>query len=356
MKKILIVKLSAIGDIVHTLPCLAALRMSLPDAFIGWIVEDLSAPLLENHPQLNELYIIRKQQVRRQPVRGYVSHVLPLLQGIRRKQFDVAIDFQGLTKSGVIAWRSGAPLRIGFGDADGRELNRLFTTKHIIPFDSATHVVERNLCLVRPLGIEEPKAEFVLQSSEDARQYVRDFLEREGFSAAEKFVFLNPGAGWITKRWPAERFAELGVRIGKELHKRVLLNWGPGERDVVERIAGLMKRDGVVPVIAPATTLKQLLALLECCELFIGGDTGPMHMAAALGVPVVGIFGGSDGERNGPYGEGNVVIQQREFACVPCWKTTCRLHGSEHLQCLHTISADMVFEHVQTVLSHAVEQ
>lgn len=354
MKRILIVRLSAIGDVVHALPCLAALRAAIPDAFIGWIVEDLSAPLLENHPQLDELYVIRKREVRRQPVRGYVSHVLPLLQEIRRKQFDVAIDFQGLTKSGVIAWRSGAPMRIGFGDADGRELNRLFTTKRIIPFDSASHVVDRNLCLLRPLGIEEPKVEFVLQSSEDARQYVRDFLGQQGFTAAEKFVFLNPGAGWITKRWPEERFAELGMRIGKELRKRVLLTWGPGEQDVVERIAGLMKRDGAAPVIAPPTTLKQLLALLECCEVFVGGDTGPMHMAAALGVPVIGIFGGSDGERNGPYGERNVVIQQREFSCVPCWKTTCRFRGSEHLQCLHWISADMVFEQVNSMLDSAL--
>jgi lipopolysaccharide heptosyltransferase I len=348
--------LSAIGDIVHTLPCLAALRAALPDAFIGWIVEDRFAPLLESHPQLNELYVIPKTKLRRQPLRGYIEHVLPLLQDIRLKQFDVAIDFQGLTKSGVMAWRSGAPVRIGFGDADGRELNRLFMTKRIIPFDSAQHVVERNLCLLRPLGIEEPRVEFVLQPTEEARTYVKEFFEREGFGTAGKFVFLNPGAGWITKRWLEERFAELGVRIQKDLHRRVLLTWGPGEHEVVERIAGSMKCNGVVPVIALPTNLKQLLALLEWCELFVGGDTGPLHMAAALGVAVIGIFGGSDGQRNGPYGARNVVIQQREFQCVPCWKTTCRLCGSEHLQCLHTISAETVFEHIQDILTRAPRQ
>lgn len=345
MRKILIVKLSAVGDVVHTIPCLMALREAFPEAHIGWVVEELSANLLEYHPAIDSLHVIPKKRWRKHFFRSFNSEIKPFIQDIRAKKYDTAIDFQGLTKSGLFAYLSGAKIRIGFGDKDGRELNKLFTNTKITPLENERHVIERNLSLLSALGISRPKINFSIPLTHEDRRYIGEWLTQ--YNVAHGFVILNPGAGWVTKRLPLQKFIELGERVSKELGREIVLTWGPGEEDVVSEIKmGIEKRGGIARV-APRTTFRQICALIEQSDAFVGGDTGPTHIAAAFDVPVVSFFGASDAKRNEPFCKKKVVIQADNIECVPCWKTKCRY---PLISCLEKITVEDLFEGLKTVL------
>lgn len=345
MKKILIVKLSAVGDIVHTIPSLMALRAAFPDAHIGWVVEELSANLLENHPAIDSLYVIPKKRWRKNFFKYFNSEISPFIKKIRNEKYDIAIDFQGLTKSGVIALLSGAKMRIGFGDKDGRELNKLFTNEKIIPPPENVHIVERNLSLLTPLGILNPKPVFHIPIQPSDKEYINDWLKKE--NVKEGFIILNPGAGWITKKLPLEKLIELGKRIYEELKKEIILSWGPGDENIVKKIKDTLNKDKNYVHIAPSTTFRQFCAMLEHCEGFIGGDTGPMHLAAAFEVPVVSFFGASDAARNSPYCKRKFVVQLNDIQCVPCWKTTCKYNT---IKCLNEINGDTLFDGLKKII------
>jgi heptosyltransferase-1 len=360
VERILIVRLSAIGDVIHALPVLHALRVAKPQAFIGWAVEEPSAELLRGHPELNFLHVIPKRRWRRVSLRSAREEMIPFFRELRSKRYEIAIDVQGLTKSGLVAWLSGARQRIGFGDKDGRELNKIFTNRKVVPLPALSHVIERNLSLLQSclpdrqvLGIGSgdelagtagPPAragiEFVLPLTEEHGRFAEDFLQRQGI---EKPVALNPGAGWVTKRWQLERFGQLAVRIRKELKRDVLVCWGPGEEGMAQEVARLAERDGAKVFLAPPTGLLQLGALLKRCAAFVGGDTAPTHLAAAVGTPVVSFFGASDARRNAPWGAQKSAIQKTHLPCVPCWKTKCPLSGEDYLRCMKEISVEDIF-------------
>lgn len=366
--RVLIVRLSAIGDVVHTLPALAALRRTLPDAHIAWLVESLSAPLLEGNPLLDELIVYPRSQWRKQGYcRSFVGgDMWRFFRELQRRRFDVAIDFQGLTKSALIPWLSGIPTRIGFGGVDGRELSQWLYTVRPAPPDELRHVIHRNLYLLtalsrtgcQPVSPQSPPAdeamtgyqpvplEFPFPDLSAESERVARLLENQGFQADEKMAFLNPGAGWETKRWPPEYFGRLAAMIVRELGCRVLLTWGPGEEPLVETALHEVPTDlraGVQR--APATTLREFVALLDRCLVMVGGDTGPVHLAAARGVPVVAVYGGSDAQRNGPLGPGRVrVLTDPNVECLPCWKVRC---DAPPPRCMTSVTPDMVFRAIK---------
>ena len=294
---ILIVRLSAIGDAIHGLPVLCTLRDHFPRARLTWVVEERAAAMLRGHAALDRLVTLPRRWWR-SPL-----NVLRLRRDLRAIRPEVAIDLQGLTKSAAVARLSGAGLRIGFAKPEGRELSRWLNNRLVTT--STTHVVDRYLELLRPLGIERPQVRFdVPQRSEDEASIGRLIRER-GLGAG--FAIINPGAGWPSKRWPTERYSAVARHLGQQRNLRTLVVWAGAEErawadQIITTSAGMAQ-------MAPATSLSELAELCRRARLFIGSDTGPLHLAAAVGTTCVGLYGPMPAERNGPYGGGHVALQ-----------------------------------------------
>jgi lipopolysaccharide heptosyltransferase I len=303
--RIAIVKLSSLGDVLHALPVAGALRRHLPQAHLTWIVEAREFGILNGHPDLDAVVSVDTRLWRRliwrpSGAREVGEKVSRLKQRIRDARFDVAIDLQGLIKSGLLTAYTGAPLRIGFALRYCWEpLNALFTNRRVTPPPQAVHVVDQYLSLLEPLGVKAAPPVWELPGDPEAERRIDEFLAAEGVKPRDRLVALNPGAGRPAKRWPLEHFVRLAERLALEAGARVLLLWGPDEEVMARAIAaGMTSR----PLLAPPTTLPELSALLHRSALMVAADTGPLHLAAALGTPAIGLYGPTRAERNGPYG------------------------------------------------------
>jgi lipopolysaccharide heptosyltransferase I len=304
--RIAIIKLSSLGDVIHALPVAHALRNALPSAHLTWVVEAREYAILRDHPDLDAVVPVDTRLWRRliwRPAgaRQVLGKVGRLRERIRRASFDVAIDLQGLLKSGLLTAYTGAPVRIGFSAGRCRERwNALFTNRHVTPPDSARHVVEQYLALLAPLGITPGPAEFHVPVPAASERRIGELLVKEGVKPGDRLVAINPGAGHPQKRWPVARFGALAERLATEAGARLLLLWGPDEAHMAREIS--LALPGLSAILAPPTDLGELAALLKRCRLMIANDTGPLHLAAALGTPSLGLYGPSLAERNGPYG------------------------------------------------------
>lgn len=301
---IAIVKLSALGDVIHALPVARALRRHLPEATLTWIVEAREQAILRDHPDIDRVIPVdtrRWRRLLRTPAgaREVWEKLGRLRTRVRHARFDVAVDLQGLAKSGFLTLYSRAPLRIGFARSHCRELNWLFTNHHVTPPARAVHVVDQYLSLLSPLGVPATPAEFHVPVRPKADRCMADFLGEHGVKSTDRIVALNPGAGRPEKRWPVAHFRALAERLGTEGEARVLLLWGPDEIHMARQIGDELSTR---PLLAPPTDLDELAALLRRCSLMVANDTGPLHLAAALGTPALGLFGPTRAARNGPYG------------------------------------------------------
>jgi lipopolysaccharide heptosyltransferase I len=340
-ERILIVKLSAVGDIIHTLPAVAALRQAYPKAWLAWIVENTGANLLRGNPDIDELITVDTRAWRENWWVG-LRHMWYVTRHLRRASFELCIDFQGLLKSALFASLSGAPVRLGFPRQRCREpLSALLTNLHGPLVDPDTHVVEQLMALLQPLEITAAERRFALPVSDADTHFAARVWRELGLTSHIPVIVLNPGAAWETKRWGELNFARLNDALIRRYQVRTLLTWGPGEEPLIQR---LVRATTYTPAIAPATTLLQLAALLARCTVFVGGDTGPLHLAAAMGTPTVGLYGPSNPRRNGPYGSGHIVLQ-RQLACSHCYQRTCN-----HWECLPGIEVDTVVQAVGRLL------
>jgi heptosyltransferase I len=298
--RILIVRLTAFGDVIHGIPTLCALRQAVPHAFIGWLVEGRTGELLENHPALDALIKVPRRFWKSPPA------MWRMRSRLRELRFDTAIDLQCLTKSAVAAWLSGARRRIGKAGEDGRELSRWFHNELVAT--GGTHVIEHYLDMLRPLGIRSPAVRFDLSETADDARVIDQFLRERGL-AGRRFALLNPGAGWPSKMWPTVRYGAMARYLGREHGLPSVALWGiPREKPMAERIVETSARNGHL---APATTMRELAALCRRAALFIGSDTGPMHLAVAVGTPAISLHGPSRSEWCGAYGPQNVCLQVR---------------------------------------------
>lgn len=296
--RILVVRLSAIGDVVHGLPVLNALRDALPRAWLAWLVEQPGADLLRRHRALDELIVVEPGWLKSPRV------LVGLRRRLRAMKLDVAIDVQGLSRSAIAARLSGAPCRIGFAGPDGREISRGLNNTRVLA--AQTHVVDRNLELLHPLGIAPSSVRFDIDDAPDDAAMARQWIDSH--QLGERFAVINPGAGWPSKRWPAERFGAVAQHLGHDHALRSLVVWsGDAEQALAQQI---VSASAGYAVLAPATTLRQLAAFARRAALFIASDTGPLHLAAAVGTPCVGLFGPTDAQRNGPYGPRHVTVQK----------------------------------------------
>ncbi|HYO25584.1 MAG TPA: glycosyltransferase family 9 protein [Lacipirellulaceae bacterium] len=296
--RILIVRLTALGDVVHGLPVACALRAAFPDATIGWVVEGRNADLLTGHPALDHVIPAPRRWMKSPRA------ILDLRRRLRALRFDVALDLQCLTKSAVAAWLSGARRRIGKAGAHGRELSRWIHNE--LAEVGGRHVVDHYLDLLKPLGVEAPAVEFDLpERVVDAR--TADATLRDRGLLRRQFAVLNPGAGWASKIWPADRYGAIARHLRAKHGLSSLAVWGmPEERALAEAIVA--SSDGAAHL-APPTTVLELAAVSRRAALFLGSDTGPMHLAVAVGTPTISLHGPSPAEWCGAYGPSNIRLQ-----------------------------------------------
>ncbi len=326
----MIVRLSAFGDCLHTIPALVALRRKFPSAHIGWAIEKLPYSVMHGHPMVDAFHIFPRHAMKLGNSKLFdgMKDLSAFRKDLAAQCYDTAIDFQGLTKSGLVTWWSRAKQRIGFKGEDSREFNLVFANKRIKPPDEAVHVVEKNLALLKPLGIELPeKPEWVMPNYAPEIELMRPFLKECRLVGASgppsKYVIINPGATWFTKRYPPELFGEVAKGLVEQCKLPVIVTWaGDDEHNAAKTIVSIAGGPEKGAFVAPKTNLRELAALTTQAALFVSNDTGPLHLAVALKIRTVAIFGATDPLRNGAFGSGHRV-QTGGVDCHPCWKTTC---------------------------------
>lgn len=317
--KVLIVRLSSIGDIVHALPSLAAIRRSLPEAEIGWAVDRRFAEILRGNELIDHLIELDLRSLSGgNVIEELLLDITSQLRVLRKLRFDVAIDLQGLLKSASIMRYSGAPKRWGFSRRDLREPSaRIFYTD---TFEAAPqmHVVRRNLALVsKAFAFRDESIEFPIFTSSRDKEEATSLAEHAG----REFAILNPGGGWVTKLWHAEKFGRLADVLYERMAVRSIISTGPGEDELAQR-ALEASRTGSVIVAQPS--LKGFFELAKLAKIYVGGDTGPTHLSIAAGTPVVGIFGPTEWWRNGSLNPDDVCVERVDIGCrVDCHRRTC---------------------------------
>lgn len=331
--RILITRLSAIGDCVQTVPVACALRERYPEAFIAWTVEAAAAPIVAAVPAVDEVIVVPGRMLASPAAAWRVRHQL------RLRRFDIAIDPQSLSKSSAVGWLSGAARRIGFAPPTGREVSPWLNNDLVV--SRRTHMVERYLELLAPLGIQRPGVRFDLDLPRAAQAAAAAIAEP--LSGPDGFAVVNPGAGWDSKRWPAERFAAVIQRLGREHGLPSLVVWaGNRERKLAEEI---VRRAGNHASLAPRTSLLELAAVLQQARLMVAADTGPLHLASAMGTSCVGLFGATRMEVCGPYGPRCASLQAaydgspgRKLPGADNW-AVCRISTDEVLDACRELLA-----------------
>lgn len=343
--RVLIVKISALGDVVHALPVLDYLKNANPRVKIDWLVEEGFAPLIEEHPCLRRVHRLGLKRWRRQGWRAVISGVRSILKELRNERYDVVLDLQGNCKSGLFTLLSGVPRRYGFSSSGVREWPNLLATNRKVQLTAAEHhISDRSLAVAReafPMG-KVRTLTGPMHVSPLARTAVEKQLSELNLSR-QSLVVLQYGTTWQTKLWPLDSWQALVRRLCREDQLRPVLIWGnESERSAAEEIS---RATGGRAVVWPRGTLQELAALLERADLVIGGDTGPVHIAAALDTPTVSIFRVTDGSRNGPRGVRHIRLQS-PLECSPCLRKSC----PRDAECGHSITVDQVLKAARTLL------
>ncbi|GMU20551.1 MAG: hypothetical protein AMXMBFR13_06480 [Phycisphaerae bacterium] len=344
-RRILIIKPSSFGDVIHALPVLVGLRRRYPEARISWLVAHSCAGLLEGHAALDE--IIRFDRKRYGRVGRSVSvtwEFARFLRDLARRRFDLIIDLQGLFRSGFMALASGAGTRIGFASA--REFGWMFYTHRISVPRGDAHAVDLNRRVGGLLGFEDVPVAFHLAVRDDARADVQRLLGDAGLAAGESYILMAPGTRWETKIWPAEYFAEVARHVDTELGLRVVLCGMDSEVAIANRVAELA---GGRPVsLAGRTSLPQLIALVDGARMVVMHDSGPMHLATALNKSMVAIYGPTSPLRTGPYGRCDAVARL-DLPCSPCYLKNVAECPHEH-RCMRALTPGMIVSRIRDCL------
>ncbi len=323
--RFLLVRLSSLGDVVHALPAASALRDSFPEARIDWVIDARWQRLLEGNPDLNEVIAFDRKQA------GGLSSAI---RKLRAAQYICAIDFQGLYKSALLALASGAPRRIGFQSSYAREgLVAGFYTDRLNPH--GPHKVDHNRTLVQRAGAQLGPPRFPLAiRPEDDELVTRELNSR----SITDFYVLNPGGGWLSKCWPTERYGELHRKLAQRHGRHGVVTVGPGEENLAR---DLIHAAGNTPPVAIPLALGPLMALLRRAKFMISADTGPLHLASALGTPVVGLFGPTDPARNGPFSAADISVRN------PRHSITTYARGASYSPAMLSITVDQVADAVE---------
>lgn len=326
--RILLVKPSALGDIVHALPVAALLKRKWPGASLSWLVARPFAALLETNPDVEETIFFDRD--RGGSLAEHGGNARKLARRLRQGKFDLVIDLQGLFRSGWLTWQTRARVRVGFSYA--REGAAFFYTHKVRTPAGDRHAVERYLDIAEFLGCGREPVEFRLQTTPEDEANVESLLAPLNGEAP---AVLLPGTNWLTKRWPAPHFAELAVRL-REMGLPVVV---AGGTDAAEAARLVLQKSPAALDLTTRTNVRELVALLRRAALVVCNDSGPMHLAAALGRPLVAPFGPTSPARTGPWGRMESVIRL-DIVCSPCFQRTC-----VHQSCLQELSVDRVLRH-----------
>jgi heptosyltransferase I len=324
--KFLIVRLGSLGDVVHAIPAAAALRHAYPAARVDWMVDPRYVELLNLVESIDARIPVDPRALGRGSER---RQLLRTLRELRNTRYDVVIDLQGLLKSAVLARAAGGRKTLGFPRAHLREpAARLLYTQAPDP-GAAPHVIHKNLALLAALGVSDRRVRFPVNIPRTPT--VQAVNER---FAGRGFALINPGAAWPNKRWPADRFGAVAAAIQRDHGLSSVVLWGPDEEhlaaDVVARSSGAAE-------LSPATTITDIVGLARSARLMVSGDTGPLHIAAAVGTPIVALFGPTFSERNGPWADEDVTLSQAS-QCICHYERQCRRHN----RCIDDIGVDDV--------------
>jgi len=318
--RILIVKLGSIGDIVHTLPALAALRGAMPQAEISWVVERQSSEILKDNPLLDRLIEVDTKALRRGLMSGETLRApRQQLRRLRASAFDIALDFQGLLKSASIARLSGARRVFGYSRAGLREPASALLLSKRVAVPRNIHVIRKSLLLLQAaLGVPVPEElSFPINVKPTDEREARDAAgETDG-----RYAILNPGGGWPTKLWSVERFGKLADRLWSNYGISSLVTYGPGELELAEGVRQSSVSGKARPV---SLSLKGFYSLARGASVYVGGDTGPTHIAVAAGTPIVGLFGPTEWWRNGSPRVEDICVERNDIDCrVDCHRRSC---------------------------------
>ncbi len=294
----MLVRLSAIGDVIHAMPLACALRERFPHAYIAWAVEERAAELIEGHAAIDRRIVLPRGWLRRP------GEVWRLWRGLKNLAFDTAIDAQGLTKSAVLAWLSGAKRRIGMDGRWGREISR-WLNNDLVDTDGL-HAVDRALKLLKPLGIRSPEVRFDVPAGTPDNEAAARLIHDLGLDGG--FVLVASGAGWSSKLWPVDRHAAVAAWLGRRWNLPSLLVWGNATE--CERAEAIIAAAEGHAVLCPKVTLLQLAAVARRARFALGGDTGPLHLAAAAGARCIGLYGPWPADKHGPYGPRHINLQK----------------------------------------------
>lgn len=323
--KILIVKLSAIGDVIHTLPALNALRRRYPDARIDWVVEEAAFPIIDKHRALDRVILSRRKRwinelkgPGRMPA---LREIRRFFRDLRKVRYDIVVDFQGLMKSGMLVGLARGKRKVGFGKGmEHQEHSYLFLNERIPAVKMDRHALLRYLTLLEGIGIHGRRIEYNIPIGPENRRAAGKLLARFGTGSRGPLVAINPVAQWETKLWYNDRFAELADRLADEFGARVFFTGGPEDRETTDDIMRQMKHGALN--LAGKTDLKTLAAIYGKADLLVTTDTGPMHLGAAMNLPTVALFGPTAPWRTGPFGPDHRVIR-KGLPCSPCFKRDC---------------------------------
>jgi lipopolysaccharide heptosyltransferase I len=348
-QKILVLRLSAVGDVIRTLPAVKALKEHNPSSSITWIVEEASQALLESQPEVDEVILFPRKRWSKgikslKGIWGTFGEMRGFVKDLRRRKFDVVLDFHGILKSGALSFLSGSPRRIGYARRSTKEGNFLYSNVKVnLPRERISRF-ERNLALLKGIGLELKELKYSLHIPPEDREYMGSFFKVSSAFVNRPLIAIHPGTSRkaLFKRWMPDQYAQLADRLVQELNASVLFTWGDEEVDWVEGIRSQMKEPSLL---APKTeSLTQLGEVYRNCDLYIGGDTGPMHIASLMGIPAVVIYGPTDPIENEPFG--NHVKVRKEVGCSPCHEYSCK-----KLDCIRAVSADEVFNATKKILS-----
>ena len=337
-ERVCLIKPSSLGDVVNAFPALAALRELWPQAHLGWIINRSLVGLVDGHPDLDEVIPFDRGRSGFGP-KG-LSTAASFLIGLRRRRFDLAIDFQGLLRSGLLAAATGAKIRVGLSDF--REGSVRFYSHRVPPPPEPAHAVDRMMALAAAFGADPGRRTFRVAMTDRDRREAREMIAK----LPRPRVIFNLGARWITKRWPPERFAEVARRVVADRGGSLVAIGAPEDRQLVDSFQVAL---GTVPFLdlCARTTLPGLAALASVADLLVSNDTGPLHLAAAAGARVVGIYTCTDPKLNGPYGDRAIAVS----SCVRCAASYVRT--CPRLECMTELTADRVWSAVARQLDRA---
>ena len=335
MKNILVVKLSAIGDVIHALPVSYAIKETYPDAKLTWVAEAPAFPLLAANPCIDRLILFKKKEIR-SSLLGFLHNVPPLRKELKAEKYDVSLDLQGLFKSAVLIKTADAKLKLG--TCDMRELSNKIS-RPVVGANHSGHIVERYLDVARAIGCKVNDVVFPLNVPERECKSIQGTVERLGARLTNPYAVLAVGANWPNKRWGSRNFAKLS----DILYERNIVPFIVGGGAVDTALAGEIESLAQIPPVnlVGKTNLLQLAHLMKNARVVVGGDTGPVHLAAGLRTKTVMLMGPTDANRNGPYGQPENAIEV-DRACRYCWKRAC----PKGIDCLSAISVEDVLRKI----------